>query len=78
MEAALLNGFVEGTPAADQEAARARSIESVDKKIKNMRGPFNKAIKKRRGDPAEIIREGRPTFQVWRPCAFQFGKYRVQ
>jgi len=42
MEAVLLKAFVEATPAADQEAARTRSIESVDKKIKNMRGRYNK------------------------------------
>jgi len=45
MEAILLKAFVEATPAADEEAARTRSIESVDKKIKNMRGWYNKACK---------------------------------
>jgi len=42
MKAGLLKAFVEATPAADQEAARTRLIESVDKKIKNMRGRYNK------------------------------------
>jgi len=45
MEAVFLKTFVVARPAAYQEAARTRSIESVDKKIKNMRSRHNKACK---------------------------------
>jgi len=45
METGLIKAFVEATPAADQEAARTRSIESVDQNIKIMHGRYNKACK---------------------------------
>jgi len=45
MEAVFLKTFVVAKPAVYQEAARTRSIESVDKKIKNMRSRHNKACK---------------------------------